>query len=361
MPLSHFQPERYAEQLDCKCDRLAQALQPAGITEFEVHASAPLHYRMRAEFRIWHEGDHCEYVMFRPEDPRTPVPVTHFPVACETISRLMPRLLDTIQADARLRQRLYQAEFLATTTGECLVTLVYHKRLDEHWVATATAMAHTLGISLVGRSRGRKTVIGQDWITERLQVDGREWTWRQPEGAFTQPNAGVNRAMLDWACRQAPGAGDLLELYCGIGNFTLPLSRRFRKVLATEVNKTACRTAEYNMQQNGVTHTVLARLSSDEAASALRGDRPFRRLAGIDLASYDFRCLFVDPPRAGLDEATRQLASRFDHLLYVSCNPDTLFRDVTALAGSHRIRRAALFDQFPYTEHMECGLLLERC
>ncbi len=361
MPLSHFQPEHYARQLQAKQQRLLAMLQPHGIDHCDVFASEPQHYRMRAEFRIWHEGDDCHYVMFRPEAPATPVRIDRFPVACETIDRLMPQLLPALRSNALLKTRLYAVEFLASSQGACLVTLIYHKPIDDAWATAAATLAAQFGIGIVGRSRGRRLVIGQDWVDECLHINGRDWHWRQPEGAFTQPNAGTNRQMLGWACDMAGGiGGDLLELYCGIGNFTLPLSTQFRQVLATEVNKAACRAAAHNLARNGVHNVAMARLSSEEITQALQGVRPFRRLAAIDLAAYDFHCLLVDPPRAGLDPATRSLACGFPHILYVSCNPDTLLRDATALAATHRIRQAALFDQFPYTHHMECGLWLEQ-
>lgn len=361
MPLSHIQPHTYAAQLAAKQQRL-QALFPALPTiDCEVHGSRPMHYRMRAEFRIWHQDGRCHYAMFDPQTPKTPQFLQGFPVACEAIDTLMPVLLDAINHQPVLSRRLFQCEFLASTTGDCLVSLIYRSPLGDAWQQAATALAGQLGIAIVGRSRGQKCVIGRDWIEERMVIDGREWCWQQPEGTFTQPNAGTNQAMLDWACRQAAGLpGDLLELYCGIGNFTLPLSACFRRVLATEVSKTAYRAAEKNLGANNVGNTALARLSSAEAASALRGERLFRRLADIALADYDFRCLLVDPPRAGLDESTRRFAADFEHILYISCNPETLVRDVNAWAATHRIRQAALFDQFPYTHHMECGLLLER-
>jgi hypothetical protein len=82
------------------------------------------------------------------------------------------------------------------------------------------------------------------------------------------------------------------------------------------------------------------------------------RLEGIDLASCHFTTLLVDPPRAGLDEGTLSLLPDFDRVLYISCNPDTLKRDVGAVADTFQVERMALFDQFPYTHHAECGVLL---
>ena len=78
------------------------------------------------------------------------------------------------------------------------------------------------------------------------------------------------------------------------------------------------------------------------------------------LETPHLRTLFVDPPRAGLDETCRDLAREFDRVLYVSCNPETLARDVAELRETHHVTRLAAFDQFPYTPHLEAGILLER-
>ena len=78
----------------------------------------------------------------------------------------------------------------------------------------------------------------------------------------------------------------------------------------------------------------------------------------IDIASYDIKTIFVDPPRSGMDEATCKFASRYDTILYISCNPETLVRDLEILCKTHLVADMALFDQFPYTHHAEMGVRL---
>jgi tRNA (uracil-5-)-methyltransferase len=101
-------------------------------------------------------------------------------------------------------------------------------------------------------------------------------------------------------------------------------------------------------------------MSSEDITQAIDRVRAFRRLENIDLDSYAFSTLLVDPPRAGLDPATVALATRFERIIYISCNPTTLMANLETLALTHRIVKAAVFDQFPWTEHLEVGLLLER-
>ncbi len=354
-------PASYDAQLATKLQQFTTDFAPFGLPEPAVFRSAPLHFRQRAEFRIWHQGDDIAYAMFDPAEPKRPVLMETFPVASEAICKLMPRLRAALQADAELKRKLFQVNFLSTQAGEMLVTLLYHRKLESAWEAAAAALAEALGIQIIGRSLKQKIVLARDWVQEELQVGERRLRYQQIEGAFSQPNAGVCQQMLGWACEQAVGlGGDLLELYCGNGNFTVALAPHFQRVLATEMSKSSVRAAGHNLAENGITNVVMMRMASEEISDALARVRPFNRLREIDLDSYRFSTLFVDPPRAGLDAGTVALARSFQHILYVSCNPQTLRDNVAALADTHQISAAAVFDQFPYTHHLECGLLLTR-
>jgi tRNA (uracil-5-)-methyltransferase len=367
MPLPVIDPAHYEDQLAAKLARYRADFAEFALPEPAVFRSAPLHYRLRAEFRLWHHDGRIDYAMFDSADPKQPILLETFPAAAEPIASLMPRLRDAIQASEPLRRKLFQVDFLATLSGECLVSLIYHRPLDEAWEVAARTLAAELQIQLIGRSRKQKIVLGRDWVQEVLEVDGLPLRYQQFEGSFTQPNGGVNQHMLTWARAQvkavgasSQGPGDLLELYCGNGNFTVALAPLFGRVLATEMSKSSVNAAHTNLADNGVANVTLVRMASEEISDALAGGREYRRMAGVDLASYRFSTLFVDPPRAGLDEGTIALATGFDNILYISCNPATLRANVDALSATHRIAAAAAFDQFPYTHHLECGLLLQK-
>lgn len=363
MPLSEVKPDQYEELLASKVARVQQHFADFGVPAPTVVASQHTGYRMRAEFRVWHDGDKLDYVMFRRDDPRTPVAIRDFPVACEAIQTLMPLLLQQLRDNPVLRHKLFQVEFLATLSGEILVTLIYHARLTDDWQAQATALTDTLNIKIVGRSRKQKVVLSDDFVTEELPIAGRVYQYRQYEQSFTQPNGFVNIRMIEWACATAQTlSGDLLELYCGNGNFTLPLAEHFDRVIATELSKVATRAARHNLQANGVENVAIIRLSAEEVSEAMAGVREFRRLRElpIPLSDYTLDTVFVDPPRAGLDDATVSMVSAFQTIIYISCNPDTLASNLQRLNQSHRVTRFAMFDQFPYTDHMECGVILQK-
>lgn len=362
MPLSQIKPEQYNQLLDQKVAALRERLSTYcdGSEQWSVTPSSPLGYRLRAEFRVWHDGDKLDYVMFRQGQPKDPIPIDNFPIASVAIQSLMGELIQSLRSSTLLRHRLFQVEFLSTLSGDMLVTLVYHRKLDDAWESLARELAKRLNIAIVGRSRRQKIVIPRDFVEESLTVHQQQYTFRQYEQAFTQPNGEVNKAMISWACDAAANlGGDLLELYCGNGNFTLPLAKCFKRVLATEVAKTSISAARHNAEQNNINNITLVRLSAEEVSAALAGSREFRRLQGVSLADYNFSTVFVDPPRAGLDPHTESMVTDYDNIIYVSCNPVTQCENLRHLSKTHAIRRIATFDQFPYTDHLECGILLE--
>ncbi len=193
------------------------------------------------------------------------------------------------------------------------------------------------------------------------RLAGGEMIYRQVENSFTQPNAAMNIQMLEWALDVTKGAtGDLLELYCGNGNFSLALARNFDRVLATEIAKPSVAAAQYNIAANHIDNVQIIRMAAEEFTQAMNGVRQFNRLQGIDLHSYQCETIFVDPPRSGLDSETEKMVQAYPRILYISCNPETLCRNLETLSQTHNVTRLALFDQFPYTHHMECGVLLTR-
>jgi len=361
MAINQVFPEQYQQQLDDKAERIRLQFAPFSSAPLNVYASPASHYRMRAEFKIWHEDNTAHYAMYEPGEYKRPFTITDFPVGSNLINQLMPLLLAAINKDELLARRLFQVEFLTTLSGEAVISLIYHKPLNDDWEIKAKQLSEKLKVSIIGRSRKQKRVIGEDFVTEALQVNNQTFRYQQVETGFTQPNATVCQLMLEWAQDIArPLSGDLLELYCGNGNFTVPLSLCFDKVLATEISKTSVNSAKYNFALNEVTNVEIVRMSSEEFSQAMDRERSFRRLRDIDLDSYEFSTIFVDPPRAGLDDHTTDVVKRFDNIIYISCNPDTLAHNLSSICETHTVERFALFDQFPYTHHAECGVLLQR-
>ena len=208
-----FDPASYDRQLEEKADRLRQLLAPFDAPQPQVFDSPREHYRLRAEFRLWREDQKRYYAMFNPGDNRTPILLDSLPIASERINALMPVLRDRWEASPTLNHKLFQVDFLTSLAGDAMITLCYHRPLDEAWQDEAEKLAAELEVSLIGRSKGQRLVIGRDYVTEELDVAGRTFSYRQPEGAFTQPNGTVNGKMLNWAFEALGDRDDdLLEL-----------------------------------------------------------------------------------------------------------------------------------------------------
>ena len=245
------------------------------------------------------------------------------------------------------------------------------------------------------RSRGNKALTlttGRDWLVETFALrDGRQLRYLQVANLFSNPNAFVNTDVLNWVCDVAAavkredearrggktgedGEGednDLLELYCGNGNYTVAIAPFFRRVLSVEMQRRLCEAARQNLAANTITNAVVITAQSHKFCdSVLRRKRHMLpppddadpAAVGVE---YRFDTVLVDPPRTGLDDRTRQLVSQYRHILYISCSPESLRRDLGDLClgertrpATHRLERMAVFDHFPFTPHIECGVYL---
>ncbi|CAI85353.1 tRNA (uridine(54)-C5)-methyltransferase TrmA [Pseudoalteromonas translucida] len=364
MAVIKIDTSQYDAQLSEKEQRIAAQFQRFGVDKLEVFSSEPINYRQRAEFRVWHDGDDLFHIMFD-QQTKDKIRVDSFDPAAPLVGEVMQVMIDNLKSCEILRRKLFQIDYLSTLSGEILVSLLYHKPLDEHWLSEINTLKEKLSskykIDFIGRARKQKEMLGDDYVTERLNVNGQELIYQQVENSFTQPNAKVNIKMLEWAqdlCK--PLKNDLLELYCGNGNFSIALAGSFNKVLATEISKSSVHSAQYNIAQNKVDNLDIIRMSSEEFTQAMNGERSFSRLEGIDLNSYNCQTILVDPPRAGMDTLTCDLVANYESIIYISCNPETLERDLDHLTRTHEVKRFAIFDQFPYTHHIESGVFLQK-
>ncbi|AZL54715.1 tRNA (uridine(54)-C5)-methyltransferase TrmA [Aliarcobacter skirrowii] len=358
----------YEEQLNYKIarekDRFSSLIDFSKIA-LDIIKSKDSNFRNRAEFRVWWEKDENEqkdiltYAMndFNKEILK----IDSCEIVSEDIKNLMPKLLTELEKSMILSFRLFAIEFLVSSTSDMLVTLIYHKKLEDEWINLAREIENKFAIKIIGRSRKQKIVLSSDFINESLNINNQEFKFAYEENGFTQPNTSVNIKMIEWVLKNIEKSNkDLCELYCGGGNFTIPLSKKFSKVLATEISKTSIKSALRNCALNNIENIDFIRMSSEEFVEALNEVRAFNRLKNIDLKSYDFDTIFMDPPRSGLDDTTRALAKNFTNIIYISCNPQTLHRDLEELLKTHKIVRFALFDQFAFSEHIESGVILEK-
>jgi len=361
---SHIHPDNYDAQLSQKQQEMAALFGDFDMPTADLFPSASLNYRQRAEFRVWHDGDDLYYIMFDSQTKQK-FRVDDFPVASTLINKAMKALLSAIKNHRELRYKLFQVDFLSTLSGELLISMLYHKPLEDNWQVEAEKLKAQLStiapVDIIGRAKKQKIIVDKDYVMESLQVGNKTFVYQQVENSFTQPNAGVNEQMLLWAQQATKdSSGDLIELYCGNGNFSIALAENFERVLGTEISKTSVRSAQINISENNIDNIDIVRMSSEEFSQAMNGERKFRRLADFDLTAYNYDTVLVDPPRAGLDRDSVELVRRFNKIIYISCNPETLKENLTLLVETHTIEKFALFDQFPYTNHVETGVILTR-
>jgi len=170
---------------------------------------------------------------------------------------------------------------------------------------------------------------------------------------FIQVNGGMNRRMIDHALALLdPQPSDrVLDLFCGLGNFTLPLARRAAQVVGVEGETGLVQRARDNATKNGIANATFhsADLAADQRATAW--------------AKADYELVLLDPPRSGADAVLDYLPRKSTRrVVYVSCHPASLARDAGILVDKHgfKLTSAGVMDMFPHTAHVESIALFER-
>ena len=353
----------YEEQLSKKIDIEKDRFKNLWDKDIDIIRSKDGAFRNRAEFRIWKtfdENDNYTLNYAMNDIDKKTLLIDACSIVSEDIAKLMPELLKSLSEEDELNYKLFTIEFLSSTTSDMLVTLIYHRKLEENWNNKAKELENKFNIKIIGRSRKQKVILTNDCIEETLNINGSDFKFMYKEGGFTQPNQKVNIQMIEWVLNNIDAQDDLCELYCGGGNFTIPLSKKFNKVIATEISKTSIKSAKENCALNNVENIDFIRMSSEEFVEARNKVREFTRMKDVNLDDYKFSTIFLDPPRAGLDVTTTSLSQEFDNIIYISCNPETLYRDLLELTKTHTILKFALFDQFAYSNHIESGVILKR-
>ncbi len=342
----HLSPER---QATAKREILRETLRRIGKIiwegEIPVHAAHPWNYRNQARLKIAHKPDgKVELGFFEAESHRL------FPVdACLILSPRLNAILAELRGpewSSRLAHSR-EVELLADDRDErVMLTLRGDLVRDEVEALARDCLAWLPGVESVVSEQGRSLrVFGKPVLTYRVG----EFQYQISPGSFFQasryllPKLVAAVAGLESRGRQAPDRRSLaLDLFAGVGLFTLPLAKEFDQVVAAEAQPEAA-----------------VDLAANAAAHGLKNIRAVRETA------YDFLRRFaqsgadfvvLDPPRAGVGASTLKFLTALSprQILYVSCHPSTLARDLNCLAErGYRINSIELFDFFPQTFHIE--------
>ncbi|WP_282342069.1 23S rRNA (uracil(1939)-C(5))-methyltransferase RlmD [Pseudomonas sp. PS02288] len=343
----------HAEQLALKQRTLDEQLTRTAQLQPEQWA-APLSgpefaYRRRARIAVrWDARASRLEVGFREASSQNILSIDECPVLVQPLQPIVRALPQVLRA----LDKPHAIGHVEIFSGTAEALLVRHTTvLGEADLQRLQAFCadHAAQLWLQGTGEPQAFVAGQE-LGYRLEAWDLQLDFRP--GDFVQVNAPVNQAMvaqaLEWL---APQPGErVLDLFCGLGNFALPLAQRVREVVAVEGVAEMVERAQGNARRNGLgnVHFFQTDLS--------------KPLADAPWAQHGFDAILLDPPRDGAWDVVRHLAELdADRVLYVSCNPATLARDAAELARQgYRMRRAGILDMFPQTAHVEAMVLFER-
>jgi 23S rRNA (uracil1939-C5)-methyltransferase len=352
-----YQHIPYDAQLKFKTEILRETLRRIGRIEWPgeiaAHASPPWAYRNRAQWKVRPLG----------EDGAGGMGLGYFRAnstalcAVEDCAILSPLLLKTLLAlrtavaAGMLPRELREIEaFAGGNDSKLLVTATF---------AGFPARAQELVEKLRGILPEIESLLFHDPSRERMELDGPGWieceaagsTYRVGHFSFFQVNRFLAGELARVVAEDAAEGRLALDLFAGVGLFSVPLAKRVARVIAVESNPAAARDLEANTSGRiARSGRVIEVRSADveQFLSKLR-ERP--------------ELVVVDPPRAGLTPGTVKHLSRIApaRITYVSCDPPTLARDLAPLAKSgYDISGVDLFDLFPQTFHMETVVSLRR-
>ncbi|WP_409287582.1 23S rRNA (uracil(1939)-C(5))-methyltransferase RlmD [Pseudomonas guariconensis] len=339
-------------QLTLKQRMLAEQLQRVAGVQPEQWAT-PLvgpefGYRRRARIAVrWDPKARHLDVGFRAEASQDIVAIDECLVLVQPLQAIF-RHLPTVLRSLSKPQALGHVELFSGTAQAVLVRHVAPLPAED--LARLEAFCKQAGAQLWLQGDGEPAPVeaGQT-LGFALEPWGLELAWRP--GDFVQVNAQVNTLMIEQALAWlAPQPEDrVLDLFCGLGNFALPLARRAREVVAVEGVQAMVERAEANARSNNVHN---ARFFQADLSQPL---------AGAGWAAEGFSAVLLDPPRDGAFEVVQGIARlKAKRLVYVSCNPATLARDAQVLVGQgYRLTRAGILDMFPQTAHVEAMALFE--
>ncbi len=347
----------HAAQLAAKQDQLLSALARIGKVEPAAVSAAVRGecwgYRRRARLGVrWVRAKNRVLVGFRERSASFIADMQH----CEVLSpgcRDLPGELATLIEGLSIRTRLPQVEVTVADNAVALVFRVLEPP-DNADLAALRAFAESHDYRLYLQPGGLDSVVQLTGDADPLyyRLDGGRLRVEFEPTDFIQVNAEVNEKMVAAAMAALDiKAGDsLLDLFCGLGNFSLPAARRGARVMGVEGEAALVARARANAASNGLgdAQFAIGNLFND------CGDFPWAR------QQYDQ--VLLDPPRAG----ARAIVERIDvfaprRIVYVSCHPGTLARDAELLcARGYSLSLAGILDMFPHTAHVESMAVFDR-
>ncbi|MEE8238290.1 MAG: 23S rRNA (uracil(1939)-C(5))-methyltransferase RlmD [Gammaproteobacteria bacterium] len=347
----------YAKQVEFKETVVREALaRLAGLEPAEWLApiiGPEWYYRRRARLGVrFVAGKGRVLVGFKERATRLITDMSSCRVLVQPLDAL-PGQLATLIDQTTLKQRLPQAEIAAGESARALVLRVLDAPTDED-LRLLTEFGQQQDIDVYLQRGGPGTVEALDPATTRPLAYGLPEFGLTLEFAptdFVQVNARVNEAIVGWTVEQlgVESSDRVLDLYCGLGNFSLPLASRAAMVVGVEGEGGLVARAAHNARRNGLENVRFVTADLSEPGWSFMRE------------SWDL--VVLDPPRSGAHVAVTQMARMGPRkIAYLSCHPATLARDAKELIDSqgYRLRAVGIADMFPHTHHVETLALFER-
>lgn len=354
-----------AEELDAKRQRVQDALRRIGgstVTVEGIDGGEPLHYRNKSQYPVAADGS----VGFYRARSHQVVPVERCLIQKPQADKAAQALRDYIRTygvscyDEKTRRGLVRYLYIRTNgAGQSLLCVLVNGKKLPHEQELVTllrqAVPDAVGVVLGVNTQPTGAVLGTEyrtlWGSDVLTDTLCGLTFRLSVPSFYQVNREMAEVLYDKAVEFAglTGGETVLDLYCGAGTITQVMARHAGQVIGAEIVPEAIEDAKENAKRNNIENAAFfcgdaSAVAADFAAKGLRPD-----------------VICVDPPRKGLTpevvQAAAQMAPR--RIVYVSCDPATLARDVKlfAQAGYEAVRAAAV-DMFPGTANVETVVLL---
>ncbi|MGU5660818.1 23S rRNA (uracil(1939)-C(5))-methyltransferase RlmD [Aeromonas sanarellii] len=290
----------------------------------------------------------CTRVGFRRRQSNDLVEIAGCPVLAAPLSALIAPLRDCLNR-LKSQRELGHAELIQAEQG-IMMLLRHTGRPNEADRALLIEFAQAQGIDLYLQAADDRIEPLRQQFALDYTLDGLSLAFAP--GDFIQVNGPINQRMVEQALAWLGATRDdkVLDLFCGIGNFTLPLARQAREVVGVEGELAMVARAEENARRNGITNARFYKAD-------LSGD-----IVGMSWAREGFDLVLLDPARPGaLEVMSHVVALAPKRVVYVSCNPVTLARDSQVLVqGGYRLTRLGMLDMFPHTGHLESMALFER-
>lgn len=352
----------YVMQQQIKEDILLESLRRAGVVCSEgvyqslVASQWFLSYRYRVRMKFSFSG-----LGFTKVRSNTVVPIEFCPVATERINKALQNIHASWSKIKSLARSCSEIELLHSPADEKVIGLVHlQKNRKTDWQSLhALSRLDILDDLLIRNGKqilpvkreGRRQLLSQDF-QENAYVPEYTLTWSA--GCFSQVNALQNEKLSELVCQLCgPLKGKrVLDLYCGIGNFTVPLALCGAVGTGVEQNEQSLRWASANLNRAGIDMKQWDFFCGDAADI----------LGRFQQETKGFDCIVCDPPRAGLGNVTCiLLALEPERIVYVSCDTATFARDLKVfVSAGYRIDFLVPVDMFPQTHHIESVALLKK-